>query len=139
MPEDFYVTADLHKFMEILYNILSNAVKFTREHGRVDVLVEKKTSTFEVTVKDTGIGIALEDQERVFLEFEQVDSSYARQYEGTGLGLPIVKKLVELHGGNVRLRSQFGVGTEMFFMMPLDVEAYLNRRGQKEERLWAKS
>lgn len=139
LPEDFYVTADLHKFMEILYNILSNAVKFTREHGRVDVLVEKKTSTFEVTVKDTGIGIALEDQERVFLEFEQVDSSYARQYEGTGLGLPIVKKLVELHGGNVRLRSQFGVGTEMFFMMPLDVEAYLNRRGQKEERLWAKS
>lgn len=55
------------------------------------------------------------------------------------MGLPIVKKLVELHGGNVRLRSQFGVGTEMFFMMPLDVEAYLNRRGQKEERLWAKS
>lgn len=130
LPEDFSVTADLHKFVEILYNILSNAVKFTREHGRVDVLVEKKETTFEVTIRDTGIGIALEDQERVFLEFEQVDSSYARQYEGTGLGLPIVKKLVEFHGGSVRLRSQLGVGTEVFFMMPLNVEAYLN--GEKQ-------
>lgn len=122
LPEDFSVIADLHKFVEILYNILSNAVKFTREHGKVDVLVEKKDTTFEVTVRDTGIGIALEDQERVFLEFEQVDSSYARQYEGTGLGLPIVKKLVEFHGGSVRLRSQLGVGTELFFVMPLNVE-----------------
>lgn len=131
VPEDFRVTADLHKFLEILYNILSNAVKFTRDHGRIDILVHKGETTFDVAVRDTGIGIAPEDQERVFREFEQVDSSYSRQYEGTGLGLPIVDKLVKLHGGSVRLRSQLGIGTELFFIMPLDTETYLN--GQKQE------
>lgn len=131
VPENFRVIADVHKFLEILYNILSNAVKFTRDHGRIDILVHQRETTFEVAVRDTGIGIAPEDQERVFREFEQVDSSYSRQYEGTGLGLPIVDKLVKLHGGSVRLRSQLGIGTELFFMMPLDVETYLN--GQQQE------
>ena len=131
VPENFRVIADVHKFLEILYNILSNAVKFTRDHGRIDILVHQRETTFEVAVRDTGIGIAPEDQERVFREFEQVDSSYSRQYDGTGLGLPIVDKLVKLHGGSVRLRSQLGIGTELFFMMPLDVETYLN--GQQQE------
>lgn len=132
LPDDFLVKADMHKFLEILYNVLSNAVKFTREYGRVEILVEKKDPVFTVTVRDTGIGIAPEDQERVFLEFEQVDSSYARQYEGTGLGLPIVKKIVELHGGNIHLRSQLDIGTEVLFVMPLDVETYLNGGRKKE-------
>lgn len=125
-PDDFIMNADQQKLKQILYNILSNSAKFTEAHGRIDILVKQKASYIEVNVRDTGIGIAEADLGRVWVEFEQVDSSYGRNYEGTGLGLPLVKKLVELHGGEVHLRSQFGIGTEVTFTMPLDTEAFLN-------------
>ncbi len=118
-PDDFLVVADVHKIRQIFYNLLSNAVKFTPEGGKVIIEIYKREDVMEAIVKDTGIGIAEEDLERIFIEFEQVDSSYCRQYEGTGLGLPLVKKLVELHGGEVCLKSKLGVGTEVMFTIPL--------------------
>jgi len=119
-PDDFLVVADVHKIRQIFYNLLSNAVKFTPEGGTIIIEIYKREDVMEAIVKDTGIGIAEEDLERVFIEFEQVDSSYCRQYEGTGLGLPLVKKLVELHGGEVCLKSKLGVGTEVMFTIPLE-------------------
>ena len=70
-------------------------------------------------MRDNGIGIAEQDQKKVFVEFEQVDSSYTREYEGTGLGLPLVKKMVEMHGGYVYLKSALGEGTKVIFLIPL--------------------
>jgi two-component system sensor histidine kinase ChiS len=73
-----------------------------------------------VSVRDNGIGIKKEDQERIFEAFEQADNSYAREYEGTGLGLPLCRSLVEMHGGEIYLNSQEGVGTEVIFTLPLN-------------------
>lgn len=126
MPENFTVNADSNKLLEILYNLLSNAVKFTPERGSIEVTVKKLTNSFKVTIKDSGIGIAAEDQERVFLEFEQVENSYTKKYEGTGLGLPIVKKMVAMMGGQVYLRSMVGIGTEVTFVLPIDVQVFID-------------
>lgn len=124
-PEDIIINADMNKLLEILYNLLSNAAKFTPAHGTIDVLVKQLNDKVKFVVKDSGIGIAPEDQERVFVEFEQVENSYTKQYEGTGLGLPIVKKMVQMMGGQVILRSMEGIGTEISFLIPLDVQTYL--------------
>ena len=117
-PEDFFIQADVQKVRQILYNLVSNAVKFTNDGGHINIKVVKLGAVMEVVVKDDGIGIAPEDQERVFKEFEQVDASYARENGGTGLGLALVKKLVEMHGGVVCLKSEIGVGTEIIFSIP---------------------
>lgn len=117
-PEDFSVKADVQKIRQILYNLVSNAVKFTNNNGHIQIKVMKIGTMMKVAVKDDGIGIAREDQERVFKEFEQADNSYTRENGGTGLGLPLVKKLVEMHGGSVCLKSKKGEGTEILFTIP---------------------
>ena len=132
-PENFVVKADMNKLLEILYNLLSNAAKFTPEHGSIEVSVRQLEDSFKVMVKDSGIGIAEKDQERVFVEFEQVENSYTKQYEGTGLGLPIVKKMVTMMGGQVFLRSMEGIGTEISFILPMDVQAYLDLQSKQND------
>lgn len=122
MPEDFMLKVDANKLKQILCNLLSNAIKFTPANGQVSVAAVKEGSFAKFTVKDNGIGIKEEDQERVFIEFEQVDSSYERKYGGTGLGLPLTKKLVELHNGKIFLLSQPGRGTEVIVTLPLDID-----------------
>lgn len=117
-PEGFLICADAQKIRQILYNLVSNAVKFTNNDGHILIKVVKLGNMMEVVVKDDGIGIADEDQERVFKEFEQVDASYSRENGGTGLGLPLVKKLVEMHGGTVCLKSKKDEGTEILFTIP---------------------
>lgn len=117
-PKDFAITADVQKLRQIMYNLLSNAIKFTPENGHISVKVVRMETVAEFTVQDDGIGIAPENQERVFREFEQVDNSYTREQSGTGLGLPLVKKLVEMHGGLVWLHSVPDQGTEMRFTIP---------------------
>lgn len=124
-PSSFIMRADAKKLRQILYNLLSNAIKFTPEHGRVELEVVRHETLVRFTVRDNGIGIRDEDQIRVFQEFEQVDSSYSRQYEGTGLGLPLTKKLVEMHGGEIYLTSKLGIGTEIIFTIPVNTEIYL--------------
>lgn len=126
-----FIAADKVKFKQILYNLLSNAVKFTDDGGSINVFIReiKDTSnTFvennivnnlEVVVEDTGIGIKQEDQQRIFSEFEQVDSNLSRRYEGTGLGLALTKKLIELHGGEIRVESEEGKGSRFTFTMPI--------------------
>jgi signal transduction histidine kinase len=111
------IEADERKVKQIIFNLLSNAVKFTPDGGRVDVTVRKMDQGLQVAVRDSGIGIASEDQSHVFDEFRQVGQSIRRQ-EGTGLGLTLVRRFVELHGGRIVLDSTVGVGSTFTFTLP---------------------
>jgi signal transduction histidine kinase len=110
---------DERKFKQIMLNLLSNAVKFTPEGGSVAVAARPFDSALEVSVADTGVGIAAEDQETVFEEFKQVGRDYTRKAEGTGLGLALTKRFVELHGGSIRLQSAPGKGSTFTFTLPI--------------------
>lgn len=116
------VHTDPTRFKQIMYNLLSNAIKFTPEGGRINVNARPVDEMVQISVQDTGIGIAEKDQQRVFEEFEQVDSAYSRQYAGTGLGLPLTKKLIELHKGRIWLESEVGKGSTFTFTIPLRTE-----------------
>ena len=110
---------DERKLKQILLNLLSNAVKFTPDGGRVDVSAKLDTTVVEIAVKDTGIGIAPEDQTLVFEEFRQVGRDVTRKAEGTGLGLALTKKFVELHGGRIGLASSPGKGSTFTITLPI--------------------
>jgi signal transduction histidine kinase len=110
--------ADERKFKQILVNLLSNAVKFTPDGGRVALRAQPVDSGLEFSVSDTGIGIAPEDQEKVFEEFRQVGGDYKTKQEGTGLGLALARKFVELHGGVISVQSELGKGATFTFTIP---------------------
>jgi two-component system, NtrC family, sensor kinase len=113
------VVADERKVKQILVNLLSNAVKFTPEGGRVAVSATTAEGVITIVVSDTGIGIAPEDQAAIFEEFRQVGRDDARKQEGTGLGLTLAKKFVELHGGQIWVQSQAGQGSTFSFTLPV--------------------
>src|SRR5262249_15704174 len=104
---------------EILLNLLSNAVKFTPEGGRIGIKARQVDGSVEISVSDTGIGISPEDQAKIFEEFRQVGSDYANKTEGTGLGLTLAKKFVELHGGRIWVESEVGKGSRFIFTLPI--------------------
>lgn len=119
-PNSGPVTGDPTRLQQIVWNLLSNAIKFTPKEGKVDVLLERVNSHVEITVHDTGIGIKPEFLPQVFERFRQADSSTTRSYGGLGLGLSIVKHLVELHGGTVRAESPGeGFGSTFIVALPL--------------------
>ncbi len=120
---DITVTADKTKFKQILYNLLANGVKFTNEGGRVTTQLEISENSLLVRVIDTGVGITPEDQEMLFQAFTQVDTSKARAHEGTGLGLALTKRLVELHGGEIWVESTVGEGSTFSFTLPIQRHA----------------
>ncbi len=109
---------DERKIKQVLLNLLSNAVKFTPEGGRIGVKAALADGAVEIAVSDTGIGIAPKDQEAIFEEFRQVGSDEARKVEGTGLGLTLTKKFVELHGGRIWVESDVGKGSTFRFTLP---------------------
>jgi signal transduction histidine kinase len=109
---------DERKIKQILLNLLSNAVKFTPEGGRISIDARQLKGSVQISVSDTGIGIAPEDQARIFEEFRQVGSNHAHQSEGTGLGLTLAKKFVELHGGTIWVESEVGKGSTFTFTLP---------------------
>jgi signal transduction histidine kinase len=111
-------TGDERKIKQILLNLLSNAVKFTPEGGRIGISARQTDGAIEISVTDTGIGIAPEDQARIFEEFRQVGGDYAHKKEGTGLGLTLAKKFVELHGGGIWVESEVGKGSTFTFTLP---------------------
>jgi signal transduction histidine kinase len=109
---------DERKIKQILLNLLSNAVKFTPEGGRISITANKTDNGAEISVSDTGIGIAPEDQPKIFEEFRQVGSDSTHKIEGTGLGLTLAKKFVELHGGKIWVESEVGKGSTFTFTLP---------------------
>jgi PAS domain S-box-containing protein len=117
------VVIDPAKFKQVLYNYLSNAIKFTPENGKISVRILPETPTFfRLEVEDTGIGIGAEDVERLFIAFQQLDSSPSKQFQGTGLGLALTKHLIEVQGGYVGVRSVSGVGSTFFAVLPMVIE-----------------
>ena len=112
------IRADERKFKQMVLNLLSNAVKFTPDGGRVDVSAQVVDHGIEIAVRDTGIGISPEDQGALFAEFKQVGGDHARNAEGTGLGLALTKRLVELHGGEIRIESAPDKGSTFSFTLP---------------------
>ena len=116
------IVADERKVKQILLNLLSNAVKFTPEGGRVGLTATAADGVVTIAVSDTGIGIAPEDQAAIFEEFRQVGRDDARKQEGTGLGLTLAKKFVELHGGRIWVQSQVGQGSTFSFTLPVRLD-----------------
>jgi GAF domain-containing protein len=118
-PRIAEIPADERKFKQIMLNLLTNAVKFTPEGGRVAVDVRLANGHLEVSVKDTGVGIAEQNREAVFEEFRQVGRQYSGKQEGTGLGLALTRRFVELHGGTIKLQSELGKGSTFTFTIPM--------------------
>ena len=124
------IEADELKVKEILYNLLSNAVKFTPEGGKIGMRAKKTDSGIEIAVWDSGIGIAPENMEKIFEGFFRVDTPYSRVTEGTGLGLPLARKLVELHGGELSVESKgLNKGTLARFTLPV-ISASTIKKGE---------
>jgi len=114
---------DERKIKQILLNLLSNAVKFTPEGGRIGINAKQSDGSVEISVTDTGVGIAPEDQPKIFEEFRKVGSDYSHKVEGTGLGLTLAKKFVELHGGKIWVTSEAGKGSTFTFTLPITAAA----------------
>ncbi len=122
-PELTTINGDVSKFKQILYNLLSNAIKFTPDGGSIAVGGQRKGELAQISVTDTGIGISPEAVKKLFQPFVQADSSTSRKYGGTGLGLSLVKRFVELHGGKVWVESEPDRGSTFMFTMPVSGKA----------------
>jgi signal transduction histidine kinase len=124
------IQADEARFVQILYNLLDNAIKFSHEDGLVKIEALKKEDMVEIKVKDNGIGIKTEDQYKLFKPFSQVDSFSSKKFQGTGLGLSLVKQIVNLHGGYVWFNSKMGEGSTFAFTIPIKGN---KRKGDNDE------
>jgi CheY-like chemotaxis protein len=131
------VSGDPGRLQQVVWNLLSNAIKFTPRYGRIQVVLQRVNSHVEISIADTGIGIAPAFLGHVFERFRQADASTTRQYGGLGLGLSIVKHLVELHGGSVRAHSD-GEGRGTSFVVSLPVSA-VHRPSAPEPRVHPRS
>lgn len=114
------ITADERKVKQVIFNLLSNAMKFTPDKGEVGIRARMTDGVVEIAVWDTGVGIAEEDQQRIFEEFQQAEQGLTDKTEGTGLGLALTKKLVTLHGGRIWVESDQGDGSTFTFTLPVE-------------------
>lgn len=135
---DFHMIGDPRLLVQVFLNLFSNAVKFTHKGGLVTIGFEvvKSSSNLAIRIKDTGIGIDPENIEKVFAPFVQIESSMVRNYEGTGLGLPLTKNIMELHNGTITLDSQLGEGTVATVEFPK--ERLINHHSGDEKKLRAR-
>jgi signal transduction histidine kinase len=113
------LNADSNLFRHIVFNLYTNAIKYNRINGKVMVNASLADNSVEISVADTGIGIRREDQERIFYEFERLENTQGPYYEGTGMGLALAQRFVEMHGGKIWVESEFGKGSKFIFRMPL--------------------
>ena len=114
-----WIHADERKLKQLLFNLISNAVKFTPDGGKVGIATEHRGDQVRITVWDTGVGIPEDEQDKIFDTFYQANSSLAKEQQGTGLGLSLVRRIAELHGGKVWLQSEEGQGSQFFVELPL--------------------
>ena len=111
------IACDLFSIKRIILNLLSNAIKFTDEADTIEVNICDKEGSIFISVKDTGIGIPKDRQKIIFERFGQADKSFTRNSEGSGIGLSLVKSLVEMHGGKIRFKSEYGKGNEFIYFV----------------------
>ena len=121
-PRSIFINADRGKLKQIMYNLIGNAIKFTPDKGEVHIDISMKDQMLLVSIRDTGIGISKEDQAKLFQPFVQLDSSSNRKFEGTGLGLALVKNLLELHGGTIEVESEKDKGSTFHITVPLNLK-----------------
>jgi signal transduction histidine kinase len=114
------IVADERKFKQIMLNLLTNAIKFTPQGGSITVAASGAENRLQIAISDTGVGISLEDQKLIFEEFRQVSETDGQTREGTGLGLTLTKKFVEMHGGEISVESEVGKGSNFSFFLPLN-------------------
>jgi signal transduction histidine kinase len=126
-PADLKIYADKIKVKQILHNLVTNALKFTPNNGHVNVWAKMSADTIEISVKDNGIGIPEDKQKIIFEPFKQLDSSLSRNYSGTGLGLMIVKKFIEMHGGEIRVESELTKGSKFTIILPIKKKKELKK------------
>jgi len=120
-PRIEFIEADRQRFKQILFNLLTNAVKYTKKEGGTVTIKTKKESNIAVfSVIDTGTGIREEDMGKIFKTFEQLDTGISSKYGSTGLGLVVTKKLIELHGGSIMVKSRYGEGSTFTFSLPIE-------------------
>jgi signal transduction histidine kinase len=124
------IEADERRVKQILFNLLSNALKFTPAGGRVTLTAARIDNAVQISVRDTGIGIRSEDQDRIFEEFQQAGPGKA--VEGTGLGLALAKRFVEMHGGRIWVESTVGAGSNFTFTLPLHRPSENGEIGSRE-------
>ncbi|HWR26124.1 MAG TPA: ATP-binding protein [Methanosarcina sp.] len=130
------IQADRSKLRQILYNLMSNAIKFTPKKGNIIVSACKKEGILEVKISDNGIGLSKADLEKIFMPFTQADLSSTKGYSGTGLGLYIVKNFIDLHRGKIFVDSEIGKGSVFTFTLPVDKKGEaLTRKKTKKENL----
>jgi signal transduction histidine kinase len=131
--------ADERKFKQVLLNLLSNAVKFTEEGGTIQLRAVAVGGVVEFAVTDTGIGITPSDQVRIFEAFRQAEGDYARKAEGTGLGLTLSRRIVELHGGRLWVESEIDQGSTFTFSLPAAVATSWWSRTTRQPRIFCPS
>ncbi len=131
--EEKTIACDPDKIERIILNLLSNAVKFTKAEGQIAVNIYDRDDKALVTVKDTGIGIPEDKLETIFERFRQVDKSLTRSHEGSGIGLSLVKSLVEMHRGKISVRSELGKGSEFIVELPSAVLTDENSYGKAND------
>jgi len=119
MDEEIITSVDVDKIERIILNLLSNAIKYTNPGGKISINISSENDKVHIFVRDTGIGIPKHMLNSVFERYQQVDSSLTRGIEGSGLGLSIVKSFVELHGGNIKIKSQENIGSEFHVILPI--------------------
>ena len=119
------LTADERKIKQVTLNLLSNALKFTPRGGQIGIRAIRDGEWAQVCVWDSGIGISVSDQQLIFNEFQQADGSFTKKYEGAGLGLAIVRKFIELHGGRVWVESKLNMGSRFLFTLPISSPNWL--------------
>jgi signal transduction histidine kinase len=119
--EEKLTACDPDKIERIILNLLSNAVKFTKPGGSISVNVFEREEAVEIIVSDTGIGIPKDMQELIFQRFRQVDTSLTKEQEGSGIGLSLVKSLVDMHGGNITVESEYGKGSKFIVRLPVKI------------------
>jgi signal transduction histidine kinase len=124
-PRELCVSADAIRLKQVIFNLLSNAIKFTPAGGSVRLRAAAGQGFAAISVEDTGVGIAPEDHQRIFDEFQQLASGDSREFQGTGLGLALTQRLVQLHGGQITLASEVGKGSTFTFTIPLAAEQSL--------------
>lgn len=124
--EEKIINCDPDQIERILLNLLSNSIKFTKPGGKISVFLYDKGGSIVIRVKDTGIGIPEDKQEFIFERFRQVDKSLTRDHEGSGIGLSLVKSLVEMHGGTINVISKEGIGSEFIIEMPVGEDLSYN-------------